>query len=147
MQWNDSIDRTNRWRELPFMSDIGQQGSHVIGRALRLGSTAFLVLVGLGALVMAGVFWHHRTTANQSSITGAEQVHTDVIFVFASSPPTLAAFAAIIWLVCVGVSYFRLASRRQHFFASARCAHGALNSANRRAGSRCSHGRCCELAC
>lgn len=85
---------------------------HLLTRAFRLGSTAFLVLAGLAALGLAGVLWHHQTTAHQGSGANAEVVHTDVIFVFASSPSTLVAGAAAIWCLCVAISYLWLASRR-----------------------------------
>jgi hypothetical protein len=84
----------------------------VLVRALRLGTALFLALVGLGAIVLTAVFWHHRTVANQARPLGAPEAHTEVIFVFPGSPLVLAASAAIAWLLCLAVGYLWLTRRK-----------------------------------
>jgi hypothetical protein len=68
----------------------------------------FLFLVGLGALALAAVYWHHLALVNQSSGTGEAQVHTDVIFVFSAPPLAWMLIAILVWLLCIVMGYLWL---------------------------------------
>jgi hypothetical protein len=83
----------------------------MLARALRLGTALFLLLMGVCAIALAAVFWHHQTIATQASHSSDPEVHTVLIFALGVSPLSLAASAVVAWLLCIAIGYLWVAWR------------------------------------